>query len=236
MQGIPARFADLGRVAVISPHLDDGVFGCGELLAARPGALLITVFAGVPAGGQAPDWDRRCGFEGARQAVEARRQEDARAARVLDVEPVWLDLVDSQYGQPCAPADVAARLAPQLAGQRIDTVLIPLGLFHSDHALVHEGALLQRRVDRGRRWVAYEDALYRRMRGVVQSRVAELARRGIRATPWAAADDRAAQRKQEAVRCYASQLRAFGEGGYDDTALPERYWLLDDEEGGSERR
>ena len=33
-----------GTLAVISPHLDDGVFACGEMLAAHPGSVVVTVF------------------------------------------------------------------------------------------------------------------------------------------------------------------------------------------------
>ena len=33
--------------------------------------------------------------------------------------------------------------------------------------------------------------------------------------------------KQRAVQAYASQLRGFGPGGYDDLARPERYWRLE---------
>jgi hypothetical protein len=39
---------DVGRLAVVSPHCDDGVFGCGELLALHPGSVVITVFTAYP--------------------------------------------------------------------------------------------------------------------------------------------------------------------------------------------
>src|SRR5436853_287558 len=57
------RKSDLETMVAISPHLDDAVLSCGQLLAARPGSVVITVFAGMPRdGSQQTDWDRRCGF------------------------------------------------------------------------------------------------------------------------------------------------------------------------------
>ncbi len=51
---------ELARVVVVSPHLDDAVLGCGQLLAAWPGATVVTVFAGKPAVYPTPqrEWDR----------------------------------------------------------------------------------------------------------------------------------------------------------------------------------
>jgi len=52
-----------GPVAVISPHLDDAVFACGELLAARPGSVVITVLAGRPPRDlPLTPWDAASGF------------------------------------------------------------------------------------------------------------------------------------------------------------------------------
>jgi hypothetical protein len=39
----------MDRLLVVSPHLDDAVFGCGELIASRPGATVARLFAGPPA-------------------------------------------------------------------------------------------------------------------------------------------------------------------------------------------
>ncbi|MCV5262168.1 PIG-L family deacetylase, partial [Escherichia coli] len=78
------------RYLVISPHLDDGVFGCGQLLAAHPGSTVLTVFAGVPEAAPAPEWDRRCGFTSAQAAMAARREEDRRALTRLAARPLWL--------------------------------------------------------------------------------------------------------------------------------------------------
>ena len=83
------------RWLVISPHLDDAVFSCGRLLAAAPGSIVVTVFAGIPPRDTpAPPWDRRAGFDRADEAMHARRDEDRRALARLDARPVWLDFLD----------------------------------------------------------------------------------------------------------------------------------------------
>src|SRR4051812_2661178 len=99
----------------ISPHLDDAVLSCGGLLAARPGSVVITVFAGMPRdGSQQTDWDRRCGFANAAQAVAVRREEDRLALAALQATPHWLHFVDSQYGESPAASDVSMALAAAL--------------------------------------------------------------------------------------------------------------------------
>ena len=233
----------LGKVMVISPHLDDAVFSCGELLNAHPHAMVATVFAGTPpAGHTTTDWDRACGFRSACEAMVTRRNEDASALLRLGARPVWLNFLDSQYcdGSPGAapppdPDDIAEALAALIAREQPDAVVFPLGLFHSDHDLTHRACLALwhqasqevLRPSWSPRWMVYEDALYRRMDGLREQRLAGLAEGGVRSAvfPMTWQGDRAA--KAEAVACYASQLKAFGPGGFDDTALPEGYWSLD---------
>ena len=64
-----------------------------------------------------------------------------------------------------------------------NTLLMPLGLHHDDHVLVFEACceILPRLSHLT--WFAYEDAIHRRTPGVVQARLADLAQRGIVATP-----------------------------------------------------
>ena len=226
-QSGPARAA--GALAVVSPHLDDAVFGCGALLATHPAAVVITVFAGVPrVGVRAPAWDRACGFRTAQGAVRARRREDRAALAELRATPVWQDFLDSQYRATPRMTDVASALRGELARHALDLVAMPLGLFHSDHQLVHEACLdVASRTSR-LRWLAYEDALYRRKPGLLQDRLTALRARRVRATPIAMSQRRdAGARKARAVQCYVSQARAFGRAGLADTTAPERYWALE---------
>lgn len=212
---------------VVSPHLDDGVFSCGQLLAAHPGSHVLTVFAGVPPPEVAlTPWDAQCGFDSGEQAITVRHQEDREALARLDAKPVWLSFLDSQYGYTPTVAELEAALRPALESIRPDAVLLPLGLFHSDHALVHEACLRLMKRSPPALWLAYEDALYRRMPGLLQQRLGALSKHGICATPAAPRASGSAAAKRRAVQAYASQLRAFGPGGYADTEAPEGYWQL----------
>jgi LmbE family N-acetylglucosaminyl deacetylase len=68
------------RMAVISPHLDDGVFSCGDLLASHPGAAVVTVFAGGPSSStDIKPWDAAAGFHPGDNVMAARRAEDQTA-------------------------------------------------------------------------------------------------------------------------------------------------------------
>jgi LmbE family N-acetylglucosaminyl deacetylase len=222
---------DLGKLLVVSPHLDDAVFGCGELLASHPGAVVVTVFAGMPAQTWwAPEWDTACGFSSARQAVVARRREDREALEILRAQPCWLNCLDAQY-RGRKPADgTALKLARALRRHEADTVAIPLGLFHEDHKLAHEAAVGLLRMSQGKRWIAYEDALYRRIPGLKEERLALIERAGIAAEPIGAPPEPGLQaHKSRAVRCYASQLRGLasaGRPGHVDVLAPESYWRL----------
>lgn len=215
-------------MVVISPHLDDAVFGCGDALAARPGSTVLTVFAGLPDDAERiTEWDARCGFADAREAVRARRDEDRLALTRLEARPLWLDFVDSQYGQPAGAEAIAAALRAALQDLADDRVLYPLGLFHSDHRLVHEAARAALDTLDVAVALAYEDALYRAIPGLLQRRLAELEKAGIVATPAPEAPPPGGPRKAQAIAAYASQLRAFGPGGCDDAARPERLWRLE---------
>lgn len=213
---------------VVSPHLDDAVFGCGNALAAHPDSVVITVFAGTPRhGAMATDWDRQCGFADAASAMQARREEDRRALAALQARPLWLDFCDRQYDEPATPRDVAAELERVLRGLPAGPVLIPFGLFHSDHLLAHEAGMLALSLLPDRLPLAYEDALYRALPGLLQQRLAALAQDGVCATPTplpGALDERA---KRQAVQAYASQLPLFGDDGLDDLWRPERCWALE---------
>jgi len=221
---------------IISPHLDDAVLGCGHWLAAHPGTTVLTVFAGAPpdAAQRRTDWDGRCGFGDAAQAIAARRAEDAAALRRLRAEPLWLDFLDSQYGDSPDAGKLADALQARLQALSPRRLLLPLGLFHSDHQLCHEAACrAAQRLPTPPLLLAYEDVGYRVMPGLLQRRLAALAEAGVAATPEpgdAAADDAGwsacAAAKRAAVQAYASQWRALGRGMAADAEQPERRWRL----------
>jgi LmbE family N-acetylglucosaminyl deacetylase len=217
----------LGKMVAISPHLDDAVFGCGSLLSGGYCTAVVTVFAGIPTEDpRSTPWDRACGFADPQEAVIRRRTEDGNALELLDVRPVWMRFLDRQYGPSAPVEEIAAELRQLLERERPQTVLAPMGLFHSDHELAHEACLQVRAQTGGLRWIAYEDALYRRRRGLLQSRLTQLLSHGIAATPVHL--EPGGTGKAQAVQCYASQLRAFGPAAFADVCLPEGFWELED--------
>ena len=225
-------------LVVVSPHLDDAVFGCGALLARAPGATIVTVCAGTPALAASTAWDTACGFADSAEAIAARRAEDRRAAHLVGAASWPLAFLDAQYRAvaPGPPRDdeaaleaaVADALATPLRQLAPSVALYPLGLFHADHRRVHRGAgsALERIAVRAS-W-AYEDAIYRAIPGVLQRRLAELEAAGVRARPLRLKPATAAEHaaKARAAAAYASQWRALGERARADVAAPERYWHL----------
>ncbi|WP_158515194.1 PIG-L family deacetylase [Bordetella sp. H567] len=238
---------DPGVLAAVSPHLDDAVAGCGALLAGTPGSTVITVFAGVPdAALPLTEWDRRCGFGDGASAMKWRLGEDDKALHLLKAQPVRLPFLDDQYVRAMERATPKAdKIAHALegvlekAGAR--TVLFPVGIFHRDHILVSDAALMLFASKPERRWVAYEDALYRTKPGLLHARLVQFYTRGISLTPVSFRNTNT-HRKATAMAAYGSQMPELGitrnEG---DTTAPERYWLLSESikqspEAGAEAR
>lgn len=224
------------RWLVISPHLDDAVFSCGQVLAQAPGSVVVTVFAGIPARDTAaPPWDRRAGFRTADEAMRKRRDEDRRALETLDARPVWLDFFDDQYRTPAASAAIAARLADTIDAHPDFGVLAPAGLFHRDHLQVQQAALSllrehARAGDAPRVWRFYEDVPYRRIDGLMAKRVIDWRKQGWIGHPVGApAGNRTdgAAAKAAAVEAYASQIALFEPHMRADLREPESYWRLE---------
>jgi LmbE family N-acetylglucosaminyl deacetylase len=217
---------DLSRkVLILTPHLADAVLNCGELIAAYPGAVVVTAFAGIPSDAYVvPEWDSACGFSSPRQAVTVRRREERRALEALDAEPCWLASPESQYRRKVSFDDTVLRLARALRRHRADVIAIPLGLVAGDHRLTAEAAL---RLVGGRdcEWLLYDDALPAPFREAAETRLARLP-----VEPYElASDPYRAYLKQRAVENYESLQRGFRSAGRDLRAtlkVPERYWRL----------
>lgn len=225
-------------IVVVSPHFDDAVLSCGDYLAERPGATVLTVFAGAPET-ELPltHYDAQCGFKSAPEAMGARLRENLRACVVLECSPLDLDFVDIQYGGKRATANEISE-AVEGAVRAITgyesfvsdeddppTLLIPLGLVHEDHALAAHGAYLAARRLRCATY-AYEDIPYRvQSPGAAVSAVELIRGRGLRPAllepPRATAHSRAL--KRAAVHCYRSQLGGLD---LDSCFVPERFWRL----------
>lgn len=227
----PLEAARMGRLLFISPHLDDAAFACGRLLASAADAIVATVFAGAPSPAlPLSEWDRASGFQPGDNVVGHRREEDRQALALLGAWPLWLELQDCQYAPAPACDHVAMQLLQLLVQCEPAAVFFPLGLFHSDHRLVRQAAIVLTKACSGCHWFAYEDALYRRLPGERENGLAALRAAGLalHRIRFAETDD-AAARKQRAVACYRSQLQALatpGRTGDGDLAGAEGYWQV----------
>lgn len=142
-----------GSLAVISPHLDDGILSLGaSIAAARAEVTIVTVLGGDPSSElPAGDWDCRAGFTTAGEATRMRREEDRQACAVVGARPVWLPFSDHQYPRGGSDADVWEQLEQALGDA--ESVLVPgHPLMHEDHAwiagLVRARGLPGRRIGR----------------------------------------------------------------------------------------
>lgn len=215
------------RPLLISPHLDDAVFACGEWLLDHPGTPVLTLFAGdPPADLPLTAWDRRCGFHDGRAAMAARREEDQGALALLDAVPRWLPFLDDQYGVPVMQCALTEAITAHTRATAANALVMPLGLFHADHRHAADAALQAHDHLPSLQLMAYEDVPYRAIEGLLQQRLAELRHDGWIATPLKAPTRTPDGRKAAALARYASQLRAFGDGGLDDPFRPERLWTL----------
>lgn len=233
----PSRKLDAARTLfAISPHLDDAVFGCAALLAARPGAYVCTVFAGTPGERQDTEWDRAAGYADSTHAMRGRWREDDRALGVCRAKALRLNFLDGQYGALPAAETLADALYEAFAAHAGDgdaALVAPLGVHHPDHVRVGEAWALLLRTGRVASCIVYEDAIHRAARGVVEKRLGELDKAGLRIAPldptWCPErlTARALDIKRRGIVEYASQLRAFGERIPADLARPERYWRVE---------
>ena len=129
----------VGPLLVFSPHLDDAVLSLGNLIAAHPGSIVVTVLAGMPpdeiarrpngtraAGSPAPA--KRCVRDG--QRTRPRSPSSARPA-------IHLEFLDRQYGD-ADRSSITARDRAAHRGASRHEVYGPLGLIHPDHILVSD--------------------------------------------------------------------------------------------------
>lgn len=218
----------LRRILILSPHCDDAVFACGEMLESHPGSIVTTIFAGRPTQDlPLTEWDRAAGFRPGDDVMAARRQEDRQALSLLGAQPLWLDFLDSQYKPTHSDTDLCAALDRLILVLRPAMLLAPLGLFHSDHLAVHEAAMSVARLHRQIAWALYEDVNYRRIPRLSAERLRHLKENGAALAPLSFPVRSPSARKLQAVACYGSQLRALaspGRPGHADTSAPERYW------------
>ena len=220
--------AEQAPVLVISPHYDDAVFSCGQLLAQLPSCTVMTVCTGVPENDHvSTDWDRRCGFSSASQAMQTRAFENEAALSSLDVSAVDLGFLDSQYITGCRVDSelLADTVTSNIEQIKPSSVIFPLGLFHEDHIHVSDTLVTICSRFPGINWMVYEEIPYRKQSAHVTERLSRLIDRGIPVEPFGltlAGDDKA-----RAVQAYQSQFQGLG---FEDAApvlhLDEKFWRL----------
>jgi len=242
----PPLPGELDRVVIVSPHLDDAVLGCANFMAAHPGVVVVTVFAGNPARyptNPMRKWDVQSGFAPGDDVMEVRRHEDAAALDGLDASAVHLEFIEHTYNpgdRPVAPEVVVDALAPALAALDPTLVLAPFGLANPDHDVTHRACMLAReRLDGDVSFWLYEDSGYKHIPGMLAWRVSTLFRRRLWPTPVCPVTTVSETRKQTAIACYPTQLRALE----DDWAIgaklaapaPEQFWRVAPPPAGWER-
>jgi LmbE family N-acetylglucosaminyl deacetylase len=224
-------------VVILSPHLDDAVLSCGQMMAGRPDCVVVTIFAGYPHHPDLPrvtPYDEGCGFTSSVTAVNVRREEDQQATMVLRADYRHLDFLDGQYGMPFPFDDACDAVIKVLADVQPEYVLAPLGIEHPDHArtcsvacsAVPAGQLHFYEELPGR--VLWPDRVHFRHSIIC----GEVRQRGVR-NPYL---DRAflgtgkIETKKRAIDCYLSQtpvIEALGDGaGLTCCLAPERFWKV----------
>ena len=218
------------RWIYLSPHLDDAVLSAGGLIydQSKSGipVEIWTFMCGFPPEGEFSPFAQlqhyMWGFPSAQEAVQARREEDRRAAAIVGARPVHLDFLDCIYRRGSngewlyddisvppheQDSNLPSRIAEAIQSRaRPDDILVcqlAIGS-HVDHVLVRQGAEaaglpLLYDID-----IPYlfskPDELHQKSAGM-KGTVYPISEAGLRA--W-----------QEAVVEYTSQLPLFGEFMY----------------------
>jgi LmbE family N-acetylglucosaminyl deacetylase len=226
---------ELTRIAVVSPHFDDGVLGAAHLLSTYTGSAVVTVFGGWPPAypSEPTSWDAAGGFQAGDDVVAARRREDDAALALLEARPVRLEFSDHQYLSPTeqpSPEQVAPALEEALLGLAPTAVFLPMGLANPDHVVTHEAGLRVRDGHQELAWFCYEDHGYMHLPGLLAWRVAKLFRSGLWPTPAVVPIEPDMARKRQAVACYRSQVapleRDHALAERLDANVPEQFWRL----------
>jgi LmbE family N-acetylglucosaminyl deacetylase len=231
------RDAELARLVIISPHLDDAVLGCGLLMLAQPGATVVTVFAGNPPAYPTAMryWDVQGGFGPDDDVMATRRDEDRTALGHVGATPHHLDFIEHTYNagdRPVAPDVIAPVLGAAIRALDPTAVLVPFGLANPDHDVTHDAAMLVREEfgDDEVAWFCYEDCGYKHIPGMLAWRVARLFTRDVWPTPVCPRVSTDHARKRAAVDCYPTQLLALEDDWQIEAKLdapaPEQFWRL----------
>jgi LmbE family N-acetylglucosaminyl deacetylase len=225
---------------IVSPHFDDATLSCSLFIAANPGSLVTTVFAGGPPSvSPLTGWDKATRyFRDGDDVISERRREDERSTALLRAKSEHLSFLDEQYR--CArygydgleAAELLSAISEELArlaSQRpVDAWLMPLGLGHDDHRLTAAACLEVADSHDVDCYVYEELPYYKEAVAEVTDQIRDLQRRGFRLVKddsLRSSSDRSL--KRAAVRCHRSQLRTLGRRVGRAVRGPERIWRLE---------
>jgi LmbE family N-acetylglucosaminyl deacetylase len=133
----------MNKVLVVSPHFDDAVLSAGQFMAERPDTVLVTVLGGFPDNPMdvSTDYDRKCGFKHAYDAVSVRRRENDAASALLNATKVDLDFPDGQYGIHVSEEQITEVLQRMVDSGNYEAIYAPIGIGHPDHVKVSNAVI-----------------------------------------------------------------------------------------------
>lgn len=212
----------MNKILLVSPHLDDAILSAGCVLADRPNAVVVTVFAGNPQDAEfcSTPYDLSCGFGDAAGAMAQRREENSLATALLNAAAINLEFVDEQYGEPAKTEDITNELQKMVDRGNYDYILAPLGLGHPDHIQTCEAV---RNIKTDLPIYLWEDLPLRVVEPeLVPARLAEL---GLSFNDKFGIPAGDMTRKIRSLSCYTSQI---GTGILDPFLLyvPERFYKI----------
>ncbi len=202
-------------IVVVSPHFDDAVLSCWNVLdRGRESVTVVTVFGGAPPPGRLWPWDAKPpGASDSASRVAERKEENRRALATTGSLGVSLELLEVQYAEVGGGRLEPHELEPHLFNARI--VFAPAGVgrevVHPDHATVRD-VVTRLRPDA----VLYADQPYCRF-------PADLDVAGERTgytREIVTISGEAARRKVAAIRCYAGEVQRL-EGLAERMTRPE---------------
>lgn len=212
------------KTLLLSPHLDDACLSASQFLAAQPNCDIVTVFAGAPDEPVMTDYDAKCGFVSALDAIGSRRHEDQDAMARLQQTPIHWDYLDHQYRDTDGLPNF-----DQLVQQIVDTavgydmVISCLGLLHPDHILLGNAVIAAAPAIEADVYL-WEDLPHRVLHPeAVVDRLA-----GIDATLEHPGIIGPVADKIRALVCYRSQM-GTGDLDFNYLCVPERFWKINKE-------
>lgn len=206
---------------VISPHLDDAVLSLGQTIANLDTVRILTLLSGEPPAHLLTSYDQATGFGSSREAVTARRKENATAAAVLGFKMRSGPFLDQQYGDPAPIEDMASWVERQIEQEQPTAVFAPVGIAHEDHERVADAARIAWMLTGVGALYLYEELPYRvQFPEIAVRRVQDIGHCTLDGTYkpgplWL---------KQAAVECYRSQVT---EDMRRMVYVPERVWRFD---------